>query len=57
MCLKGSFYRDKSINSEIVSTTHPLADFSFLLAKKQCKVFLLQPLLYQNFVDSVHNLE
>ena len=55
--LEGSFYRDKCINSEIVSTTHPLTDFRFLFTEKQCKILLLQPLLYKNFVDSIHNLE
>ena len=46
--LKSSFNRDKCINSEIVSTTHPLTDFRFFFAEKQGKIFLLQPLLYTN---------
>ena len=54
---KGFLDRYQRVDGKIVSTTHPLADFSLFLAKKQGKVFLLHAFLSKNLMDAVHNLK
>ena len=55
--LKRSLYGNEGVDGEIMGTSHPLADFRFLLVKEQSQVFLLQSFASQNFVDSIHNLK
>ena len=55
--LKRSLNGDKGIDCEIMGTSHPLANFRFLLVKEQSQVFLFQSFASQNFVDSVYNLK
>ena len=54
---KGILNRNKSVNCEIMRTTHPFTDFGFALAQFEGKVLLFQAFLFQNIMYSVNNTE
>ena len=53
--IKGNLNRDKCVNSEVVGTTHPFADFCFTLTQLESKILLLQTFLFQDIMYTVNN--